>query len=667
MLVSSLFRDDEGGFTTIAVAVSLLLSLTLVFSAAAAGWVASRSSEAQRVADAAAMAGANAVAAFSTVAQVLDACALSMGLTGVISYGAGLVLSCVPGLAASGAKMCEAGSTVLDARRGFVRSAASGLERLEGLLPALVVANSASCASANSDGGVSYVGCALPVPLEGQSDFSALEAEVDDSGLSELSERMQEASEESAQMQERANEARHLGWLADCGTTPYCLRERAGTLGGLPGAKNPFYPREVGWTFAAPLLRARAYYAARLSNERPEGASVEELTDSACRRAFYEYALAEVSAGYYVEHEGGTVSMDLPSLPSNAEETSACELYTSVSWPCTAEAAGRVLHCSEECPGATGGPAGLSSLAEIDSGAVSTCPVCKMDVGELGRVAAASTSIENGFEHHWRLVVGAAEDYEEARNAWAAAEGRTRELAAEGEDSFEQALDQLSATRPTLCPPGAWGCVAVVARGEGETVPTELTRSFLSSAELPAGAAISAAVLAPDETTDTEGVLSSFFDSLGADSLLGGTADGVMELWERLLSGYGSVAEAGGEFLGSLDGVLGGSAGSWLRERLKGVLVDTGLEPVDLRLRKPVLANSQDVLEQGGFDQGSTVREALSELRGAASATDLARWAGLALEGMGGLSEITVAEIPVPGTGLSIPLRIDLSFLGEVA
>ena len=93
----SVFRDNEDGFTTVAVALALLLSLTLVFSSAAAGWVASRSSEVQRVADAAAMAGDNAVAAFSTVVQVIDACVLSLGMAGIVTYGAGIVASCVPG------------------------------------------------------------------------------------------------------------------------------------------------------------------------------------------------------------------------------------------------------------------------------------------------------------------------------------------------------------------------------------------------------------------------------------------------------------------------------------------------------------------------------------------------------------------------------------------
>ena len=62
----------------------------------------------------------------------------------------------------------------------------------------------------------------------------------------------------------------------------------------------------------------------------------------------------------------------------------------------------------------------------------------------------------------------------------------------DSKEAFEEALDQLTAKRPTLCPPGAWGCVSVVSRAEGSSVPTELTAAFLTSTELPAGAAVSA-------------------------------------------------------------------------------------------------------------------------------------------------------------------------------
>lgn len=665
----SAFRDDEGGFTTVAVAVALMLSLTLVFAAASAGWVASRSSEVQRVADASALAGANAVAAFSTVAQVLDACVLSLGVTGMVVYGAGLVASCVPGLTAVGAQLCATGGQILEARRGFARSAASGLERLEAALPTLVVANSASCVAANGEDGLSYVGCALPVPLEPGSDFSALLADADDAPLDGLSERMRDASLDAQEARERADEALERGWMADCGSRPHSLHERAGALAGLPSSANPHYPSCETWGFGVPLVRARAYYAARLANERVVGSTPEELTDAACRRAFYEYALGRVRSGSWAEHPDGTVEADLPLLPRNADETRATELYTRVAWPCTDEGGSRTLHSSLDCPGATGGPSGSASLAQLDAGAVSRCPQCQMDVGDLGRVASASTSIENGFEHHWRLIVEASEDYEAARDDLAAAEARTRELAEEGELEFERALEQLTTGRPTLRPPGAWGCVAVVARPEGTVVPTELTASFLSSAELPAGAAVSAATLAPDESTAENNVLASFFDSLSAsDSVLGGALDGVMELWGSLLVGYGSahgrVAEVGEGFLDRLDGVMGGSVGAWLRDQLGGVMRDLGLEPVDMRLRKPVLTNSRDVLERGGVEQASAVRDLLSRLPDSASVADLARAVGVTPPAALGEGGLTVAELPIPGTGVSIPLSVDLTGAG---
>lgn len=667
--VLSLFRDDEDGFTTVGVAVALVLSLSLVFSSAGAAWVSGRSSEVQRVADACAMAGQNSVAAFSTVVQVVDACVLSMGLTGIVVLGAGLVVSCVPGLSATGAQIAEAGSSILDARRDFARTAADGIERLEATLPLLVVANSASCVEANAAGGMPYVGCAIPFPTESRSDFSGLLEEVDDEGLSELSAQMGEVSDEMERARREAEAALERGWTADCGSSPYCLWERASSLASLADPLNPHYASSAGWTFGAPLLRARNYYAARVSAARVGGSDAEQITDSACRLAFYEYALEQVRSGSYQELPDGSVSVDLPSLPRNAEQTRGTTLYTDARWPCTTEGGLRTLHSSTLCPGATGAAAGTASVADVDAGSVARCEECRMDVGDLGRVASASTSIANGFEYHWRIIVEASEDYERARGEEVAAEGRLRELAEEGERSFSLALEQLSVARPSLCPPGAWGCVAVVARSEAHTVPTELTASFLSSAELPEGAAVSAAVLAPDPSTAENNVLSRFFESLSAgDSALGGVLDGVMDLWGSLLTGYGSayggIAEKGGEFLDGLDGVLGGTVGAWLKGRLKQVMSDAGLEPVDLRLRKPVLVNTQDVLDQSGLEQASAVRELVAALPESGSAEDLARSVGLLLSDETGGEGFTVAELPIPGTGLSIPLTIDLSAIG---
>ena len=81
-----------------------------------------------------------------------------MGLAGIVTYGAGLVVSCVPGATVAGEAIVKAGGDLLDSRRSFARSAAAGLKRLETALPALIVANSALCVSANSSEGIEYHG-----------------------------------------------------------------------------------------------------------------------------------------------------------------------------------------------------------------------------------------------------------------------------------------------------------------------------------------------------------------------------------------------------------------------------------------------------------------------------------------------------------------------------
>jgi len=668
----SAFIRDEGGYTSVAVVIALLVSFSLVFAAASAEWVMARSSEVQQVADATAMAGENVVARFATVAQVIDACVLSMGLAGIVTYGAGLVVSCIPGATAAGEAIVKAGGDMLDARRSFARSAASGLKRLEGALPALVVANSVLCVSANSSEGIEYRGCAIPYPAESMSDFSSLEADVDDDALKESAGSMSAASKRVADAKSRADDARERGWEADCGSRPYCLWQRASSLAGLEEALNPYHPTSVTWNFGVPLSRSRAYYARRCADEVPVGSGVEEITDSAARMAFYRYACEQVRLGHYFESADGSVDLDLPDLPHDTHETRSTTLYTQATWPCTTESGLTVLHSSLACPGAVGPSAGLASLSRIDDGSVARCPVCGMDIGAMGHVASASTSTENGYEHYWRIIVEASRDYEGARNEQAQAESDVREEADKGADLFEQAIDQLGVVRPILCPPGAWGCVAVVWRGDGTAVPSELTRSFLSSAELPAGCAVSAAVLAPDDSTSENNVLASFFDGIsGSGSLAGGTVDSVTSLWGRLLVGYGAaygnVSNAAGEFLDGVDGVFGGTVGSWLRDKLKEVMRVTGFQPVDMRLRKPVLTSTENVLEKMGDDSQATVRDLLRSLPRSGTTADYVQAIGA-----WGLDEftdgeLTVAEVTIPGTDISIPLTIDLSGLGGAA
>ena len=197
-----------------------------------------------------------------------------------------------------------------------------------------------------------------------------------------------------------------------------------------------------------PINRSRLYYARRLATEVPQGADIESVTDSCARRAFYEYALGEVNGSWYRELPDGSVDLRLEHLARNSQEMRGTWLYDDGRWPCTDEPDGVTLHSVSSCPGATGAYLGGGSVAEIDAGAVRRCDACRMDVGDLGAVAAISTSATNGYEHYWQQIVEAASDYQAARNEQAEAERAARDAAGEGKRTFERALEQLRTPRP---------------------------------------------------------------------------------------------------------------------------------------------------------------------------------------------------------------------------
>ena len=88
----SMFIDDTGGITSIAFASALLVCLALVFALVSVAWVSSRAYKTQSIADAASMAGENVVAKYTTIAQVIDASILSLGLSGLLCVGADWLL-----------------------------------------------------------------------------------------------------------------------------------------------------------------------------------------------------------------------------------------------------------------------------------------------------------------------------------------------------------------------------------------------------------------------------------------------------------------------------------------------------------------------------------------------------------------------------------------------
>ena len=666
----SLFLDEEEGYTTVAVAVALLVSLALVLTLAQVQWLGSRAADVQSVADSAALSGAQVVKAYTLVAEVTDACVLTLGLGGLFVMGAGLIVCAIPGMAPTGLRVMDAGGKIMDARKDFATSAAENLKELEGCVPALIAADSFVTVEANNTGAVGYAGVAIPFPEEGKSDFGlADDVEIDD--LEDAAKELGEASDEAKEAKEALDRAKEKGWRADCVDDPLCMRSRAASLAGLSGSENPDYTSPEGWNFGVALLRARAYYAARSAQEAPASDAVDERANSAMRKVYYDYALHEVNRGFYTQNADGSVSMDLPSLAHNTAETKATSMYTQVAWPCTQEAQGRTIHAFAGCPGAKGASAGSATLAQMDAGAARECSACHLSTTEMGSVASASTNISNGFEHYWRIVVEASREWSAAKAELDAAEEKMRSSGEEGADAFDEALKALSVPRPKLCPPGAWGCVAVVIHGEAES-PGALASAFTGEADLPPGAAISAATLAPDDATAENNILSRFFDSVsqGEDGGIEGILQGITGMWGSLLVGYGSAAEgisgAARSLFDGLDAIGLGAIADWLSNTLTSIVEALGFQPADMRIKKPVLCNSQDVLDKDGSTQSADIRRYIQAMPANGDVGELLAALGREFAHDIRDVEFTIAELPIPGTQIRIPLKVSLGGLGLV-
>ena len=82
---------------------------------------------------------------------------------------------------------------------------------------------------------------------------------------------------------------------------------------------------------------------------------------------------------------------------------------------------------------------------------------------------------------------------------------------------------------------------------------------------------------------------------------------------------------------------------------------------------KPVLVGWSCVLDQSGYDAAVKVRQMVEALPADASSYDLATTLGIWAADSLGYGEITIAELTIPGTKISIPLTIRLDDLLETS
>ena len=668
---------EDGAYTTLSSAVVILVVLTLLFSSTAAIWSMSRAGDTQAAADSGALAGANVVASYHTAATVVDASILSLGLAGFATIGTGLVAILIPGAELAAGDMVDTGIEIIKTRNKFAKSASKGLQKIETALPYLVAARATQAVSAQDTEGVTYTGTALAVPRTSESDFVALEgSEISTDVIKDTSKDLERAADELQKASEETAKAKERAWLADCGGSDpasvgscSCMWERARSLAKLSDIENPHYASSVTWEPQVALDRAKAYYRLRLANEAPQGSSVETKAESAARKAFYTYASAEVNRAYITE-DGDRTTSYIPLLPRNTDEVRATELYTDAAWPTSTNDGKTYLHYGTSCPNyKKGTPGGLASVAAYDG--QDKCNRCHFGVSSLGAVAAPSTSIENGFEYHFDRFKDALKKYVECRNKELELMRQTEDEADRAGNAFDEAIKALSGERPRIAPPGRNGVVALAVSGAISS-PDELNSSFNTTVRLGDRGAISAAVLAPDDATAQNNVLSRFFSTLEERSGgVAGVLDDVMDVWGRLLVGYGDIQGSADELMDEMIDDLGGDSGalgsiaSWLGDTVSASVAALGLEPCDLRLRKPVLTDTANVIKSPG-----------SDITGLSNAQDKLRSIPLGVTDPKALCEaleyqvertisgtvFTLAEIPLPGGG-SIPLTVDVATL----
>lgn len=668
---------EDGAYTTLSSAVVILVVLTLLFSSTAAIWSMSRTGDTQAAADSGALAGANVVASYHTAATVVDASILSLGLAGFATIGTGLVAILIPGAELAAGDMVDTGIEIIKTRNKFAKSASKGLQKIETALPYLVAARATQAVSAQDTEGATYTGTALAVPRTSESDFVALEgSEISTDVIKDTSKDLERAADELQKASEETAKAKERAWLADCGGLDpasvgscSCMWERARSLAKLSDIENPHYASSVTWEPQVALDRAKAYYRLRLANEAPQGSSVETKAESAARKAFYTYASAEVNRAYITE-DGDRTTSYIPLLPRNTDEVRATELYTDAAWPTSTNDGKTYLHYGTSCPNyKKGTPGGLASVAAYDG--QDKCNRCHFGVSSLGAVAAPSTSIENGFEYHFDEFKGALEDYVECRNKELELMRQTEDEADRAGNAFDEAIKALSGERPRIAPPGRNGVVAFAVSGAISS-PDELSSSFNAAVRLGERGAISAAVLAPDDATAQNNVLSRFFSTLEERSGgVAGVLDGVMDVWGRLLVGYGDIQGSADELMGEMIDGLGGGSGalgsiaSWLGDTVSASVAALGLEPCDLRLRKPVLTDTANVIKSPGSDITglSKVQDKLRSIPlGVTDPKALCEALEYQVERTISGTVFTLAEIPLPGGG-SIPLTVDVATL----
>ena len=695
---------DERGVTTTGMVLSLLITLSLLFTAMQVYRVESVSAEVQDVADAAALAAENQVAEFMLVARFCDAVTLSLSLTSITVTGVGVVALCFPATKVLSTKLIEAGGRVAEIRNKFSKSAAKALNALQEALPYYAAACSVAVSSANNSNseGSRYLGVAILVPTKGEKIEATRDKKAEKLAekADEEQEEIREEAKEADDAAKEANECKERAFEADCGNQERSMYERAGKLAGLTGLSNPLYHSVDAWSFSVALERAKAYYECRRDNDKEDDPSASRQGQLNLRHNFYSYAANLLGRGY-VHETSEYFTAYFPLVPKNTDEMRGTSLYTDRVYPVTEEveektekvpseggeggAAGaveevtttethRYMHSYDGCPGITHGVAYHESVAYMEANNLEKCPVCGFDANRLGNIAYFTYIRDDGFERYYKTVAEEAERYEKefkkAQEAKKAAQDDVGDLL----EKLKEALKKATGTRIEPEPPGRYGAVALVVNVGSMKAAGMLDGVFVKfSGTLGPRAAISASTLVDEGSDEGRTALNSLLDGLKEDgNALAGAGGLLLDAWSWMLKAYSDGQNAITDFvedgLNAMPVVGASGLGTWASGKLEDAVEAVGLQPVQTAALKPAVVNSAHVLASGksAFSSGLIKvkqrvvahPQAATDLFSAVM-TDAERAALSQIDDLGDTIEIASIEL-LGESGPSIPVTIPI-------
>jgi hypothetical protein len=671
----NIYKED-GGYSTIAMLVALMLTLSLLFSTAQVYRLNSASASIQEVADVSALAAENTVAQFVTCSQVCDAVLLTCTLTGYGCAALSVVAFCIPGGASVGKSLLSAGRAVIKTRNTFAQNAVKLLNVYQEALPFLAAVNAYAIAEENNKtvSGSSYKALAILCP------FTAEEISIDLEDSSEVFDEIEESEDELSDAAEKANEAllqaeaiKNEAYMADCGNNPSsCAYERAASLANLSSSKNPLYRSVETWSYSVALKRAKAYYSKRLSMEPVQCSSVKDRAQAELRKNYYQYMCSVLSGAYVIETDG-EFSAYFPKAPQNKDEWKQTSLYTEKLFPVSTSSGSDVAHAWSGCPNATSATY-YCSLYDMEQNDYSVCEFCQFKASNFTQIASLTSKVSSGFEYHYNIIADTVDEYESLQNECLELEAEVKETST---SFFEDCIDAIKASmnvRIEIDPPGKYGAVAIVTdtgklSSNAKFASRFVDESVYSNTRL----AVSGATLIEDTSDENASVLTGLLDGIyaGNNSTLG--IDGlVLSFWSTLIKANTDMQNGiSGAISSALDAlpVIGKtSLSNWVENKLEDLFSDLGISPAYLGIVKPVLVNSASVAQKDtsgflsgfySFQQGAIVAQGISSAAMTQNISSLEqKLDGLAFDSN---FELEIAEINLFGEyGPSIPVCITL-------